>query len=126
MSDEKATPAPEDPQHTSFDLGYAGESKYSAAEGQPGELALFGNLRRDPVQLQGKIKRPLPFREAMAVPTGSSAEQILLTPQPPRRTALVPEWPRPLFSSACASPMATSRWTLPDRCRSDFRKWMQN
>ena len=81
MSDEKATPAPEEPQHTSFDLGYAGESKYSADEGQPGELALFGNLRRDPVQLQGKIKRPLPFREAMAALHGVVSSDYRYVPK---------------------------------------------
>jgi predicted DNA-binding WGR domain protein len=50
---------------TTFDLAYAGPSAVVTAEGKS-ELALFGNLRRDPVRLDGAINSPLRFREAMS------------------------------------------------------------
>src|SRR4051794_34332456 len=65
-------PAPSDsaPQQpaadaTTFDLAYAGPSAVVTAEGKS-ELALFGNLRRDPVKLDGTLNSPLRFREAMS------------------------------------------------------------
>ena len=50
---------------TTFDLAYAGPSAVVTAEGKS-ELALFGNLRRDPVKLDGTLTSPLRFREAMS------------------------------------------------------------
>ncbi len=43
------------------EFGYAGDSGLRADE-----LELFGNLRRDPVQLVGRVKEPLRLREALA------------------------------------------------------------
>jgi hypothetical protein len=57
--------APAPPEHTSVHLAYAGASRVIASEGAS-QLALFGNLERDPVQLDGTIKDPLRFREAMS------------------------------------------------------------
>jgi hypothetical protein len=45
-------------------LTYAGASAVTTAQGKA-ELALFANLRRDPVQLRGKLKDPLRLREAL-------------------------------------------------------------
>jgi predicted DNA-binding WGR domain protein len=50
---------------TTIDLAYAGPSAVVTTEGKA-ELALFGNLRRDPVKLDGTINSPLRFREAMS------------------------------------------------------------
>ncbi len=52
-------------EHTDVRLAYAGPSRVTAFEGTSA-LALYGNLTRDPVQLAGKIKNPLRFREAMS------------------------------------------------------------
>ena len=55
-----------DPQqdHTDIPLRYAGQSQMVAEE-STSRLALFGNLARDPVFLDGKIKDPLRLREAL-------------------------------------------------------------
>jgi predicted nucleic acid-binding Zn finger protein len=45
-------------------LTYAGASAVTTEQGKA-ELALFANLRRDPVQLRGKLKDPLRIREAL-------------------------------------------------------------
>src|SRR5262249_8551824 len=50
---------------TDVRLAYAGPSQVAAVEGTSA-LALFGNLRRDPVKLDGRIKDPLRFREALS------------------------------------------------------------
>jgi hypothetical protein len=62
-SPEKAEEAK--PERTEFDLAYAGPSKVVAMEGAA-RLTLFANLRRDPVRLEGTIKDPLRFREALS------------------------------------------------------------
>ena len=66
MADEKKNNET-DPvvEHTDFDVSYAGQSRMIAAEQTP-RLALFGNLHRDPVMLDGIVKDPLRFREALA------------------------------------------------------------
>jgi hypothetical protein len=53
------------PQSADVHLTYAGASQLVATEGEA-KLMLFGNLDRDPVRLDGTIKEPLRFREAMA------------------------------------------------------------
>ena len=66
MADEKKNNET-DPvvEHTDFDVSYAGQSRMIADEQTP-RLALFGNLHRDPVMLDGIVKDPLRFREALA------------------------------------------------------------
>jgi hypothetical protein len=65
--EEKQETAPEEaaPESTRVELAYAGPSKVVATEGAA-ELVLYGNLRRPPVHLEGSIKDPLRFREAMS------------------------------------------------------------
>ncbi len=52
------------PQHTDVDISYAGQSRMVAAQSGP-QLALFGNLQRDPVFLDGVVRQPLRLREAL-------------------------------------------------------------
>ena len=66
MTDEKnneATPAA--PSTTEVQFGYAGQSRMVSDTEMP-QLALFGNLHRDPVYVDAIVKQPLRFREAMA------------------------------------------------------------
>jgi hypothetical protein len=58
---------PEEPRtdSTPVHLAYAGVSKVVTTP-DSAQLALFGNLQRDPVRLDGKIKDPLRFREALS------------------------------------------------------------
>ncbi len=69
MSDTPATTTeestPETAATTPMHLAYAGASRVVATEGAA-ELALFGNLDREPVRFEGRIKDPLAFREAMS------------------------------------------------------------
>jgi len=51
--------------HAQVPLAYAGASRMVAGDDQA-QLALFGNLKREPVQLDGEIKDPLRWRSAMA------------------------------------------------------------
>jgi predicted DNA-binding WGR domain protein len=53
------------PDTTTFHLAYAGASRMVTAEGLS-QVALYGNLDRDPVRFDGQIKDPLRFREAMS------------------------------------------------------------
>lgn len=53
------------PPATEVKLAYAGPSAVVTAEGHS-DLALFGNLRRDPVHLDATLKAPLRFREALS------------------------------------------------------------
>jgi hypothetical protein len=63
---EEAVPEqPPAPESTSVRLAYAGPSTVVASEGAA-ELVLYGNLLRPPVRLDGRIKDPLRFREAMS------------------------------------------------------------
>jgi len=55
----------EAPAATDVTLAYAGPSRVAAVEGSAA-LALFGNLRRDPVRLEGRIRQPLRCREALS------------------------------------------------------------
>jgi hypothetical protein len=57
-------PEASQPDHTDIDLAYAGPSRLVTAEGKA-ELALFGNLKRDPVRMDAKVKDPLRLREAL-------------------------------------------------------------
>lgn len=50
--------------HTEVELSYAGPSQMLSDQGTS-RLALFGNLKRDPVFLDGVVKDPLRLREAM-------------------------------------------------------------
>ena len=50
--------------YTDVAIGYAGESQLLTDEGGS-RLALFGNLHRDPVFLDGVVRDPLRLREAM-------------------------------------------------------------
>jgi hypothetical protein len=58
-TDEPAPPA------TDVSIAYADASRL-VTTGDAAELALFANVRRDPVRLDGVLKEPLCFREAMA------------------------------------------------------------
>src|SRR5215207_3600971 len=48
-----------------FELTYNAASRLVSAP-ESAELALFSNTQRDPVKLEGKIKQPLRFREALS------------------------------------------------------------
>ena len=50
---------------TSLAIGYEDVSRL-VTSGNTAQLALFGNVYRDPVRLDGTLKEPLVFREAMA------------------------------------------------------------
>ena len=63
MSEENQTET--SPQHTDISLRYAGESRY-LTDGNDAQLALFGNLQRDPVHLDGVIRNPIHLREALS------------------------------------------------------------
>jgi predicted DNA-binding WGR domain protein len=68
MSDEVPTTTeapPEAPPATDVSIAYADASRLVSG-GDQAELALFANVHRDPVKLDGLIKDPLRFREAMA------------------------------------------------------------
>jgi hypothetical protein len=68
MSDapaKPAEPAPETPAATDVKVAYEDASRLVSVGGRP-RLALFANIYRDPVRLDGVIKEPLRFREAMA------------------------------------------------------------
>lgn len=52
------------PDHTDVDISYAGQSRM-LTDGGESRLALFGNLKRDPVFLDGVVQEPLRLREAM-------------------------------------------------------------
>jgi predicted DNA-binding WGR domain protein len=58
-------PAAEEVPATTVEAAYSDASRL-ISKGDQTELALFANLRRDPVQLEGVLKDPLRFREAMA------------------------------------------------------------
>src|SRR4051794_21904190 len=62
--DGAAAPPPA-PEATEMTLSYAGPSAVVASEGKA-QLALFGELHRAPVRLNGTLKNPLRFREAMS------------------------------------------------------------
>lgn len=51
--------------HTDVLMNYAGESRLIPGEGTT-QLALFGNLRREPVFLDGILKDPLTIRESLS------------------------------------------------------------
>ncbi len=51
--------------HTDINLSYAGVSELASLDDGHRELQLWGNIKRDPVSLQGKVKEPLQLREAL-------------------------------------------------------------
>src|SRR5688500_8323018 len=63
VTEEPAEPMPSE--QTEVPLAYHAESRVVTYEDQS-QLRLFGNLHRDPVRFQGRIKDPLKFREALA------------------------------------------------------------
>lgn len=65
MTDSNQTEETETLQHTDISLRYAGESRY-VTDGDDSRLALFGNLQRDPVHLDGVLKKPIHVREALS------------------------------------------------------------
>jgi hypothetical protein len=69
VSDETPTPAEQPAAEavpaTTLTAAYADASRL-VTSGGTARLALFGNVRRDPVHLDGVLKEPLLFREAMA------------------------------------------------------------
>lgn len=67
MSDEPnvVEEVPAEPERTEVRLEYAGVSGLLATENQA-TLALAGNVRRDPVRLEARVKDPLRFREALS------------------------------------------------------------
>jgi hypothetical protein len=66
MSTDLSEPAPEvqPSDRTPVQLGYEAASQVVASE-RAALVALPGNVHRDPVRLEARIKDPLPFREAM-------------------------------------------------------------
>jgi hypothetical protein len=58
-------PPADEPHRTKVPFRYAGQSQLITNEGPP-RLALFGNLDRDPVYLDGVVREPLRLREALA------------------------------------------------------------
>jgi hypothetical protein len=64
-SSPQESPAEEAPPATTVPVAYADASRLVTA-GDTAQLTLFGNVRRDPVRLDGLIREPLLFREAMA------------------------------------------------------------
>ena len=65
MTDSNQTEETETLQHTDISLRYAGESRY-VTDGDDSRLALFGNLQRDRVHLDGVLKKPIHVREALS------------------------------------------------------------
>ncbi|WP_163831075.1 SWIM zinc finger family protein [Spartinivicinus ruber] len=66
MSNENKTEeAVSSPSHTEIAIEYAGQSQTTAKDSGV-ELSLFGNIKRDPVSLAGKVKQPMAFREALS------------------------------------------------------------
>jgi hypothetical protein len=65
MAEATTTPAAEPAPATTVPVGYEDASRL-VTEGGVTQLALFANVHRDPVRLDGLIKDPLLFREAMA------------------------------------------------------------
>src|SRR3954469_21725347 len=88
MSDETtpdtAPAGPPAPERTEVHLAYAAASRLVADEGSA-QLALAGNLLRDPVRFDGVIKDPLRFREAMSALYAVVASDMRY--QPKDRTA---------------------------------------
>jgi hypothetical protein len=65
-TDEPQPPAAEaQPPGTPVHLAYAGPSRVVTSE-TAAQLTLFGNLDRAPVRLEGRIRNPLRFREALS------------------------------------------------------------
>ncbi|MGI9471752.1 MAG: hypothetical protein ACR2NZ_09490 [Rubripirellula sp.] len=64
MADEQQNGDVKSP-HTEVDLSYAGQSGMVTENGNS-RLALFGNLQRAPVFLDGVVREPLRLREAMS------------------------------------------------------------
>ncbi|HXG10853.1 MAG TPA: SWIM zinc finger family protein [Gemmataceae bacterium] len=62
----EAPPEEARPETTPVRIAYAGPSRVIATEGAA-QVALYGNLHRPAVHLDGIIKHPLRFREAMSV-----------------------------------------------------------
>src|SRR6516165_835911 len=58
-------PSAEEVPTTPVEIAYNDASRL-ISKGDQAELALFSNLHRDPVRLEGVLKEPLRFREAMA------------------------------------------------------------
>jgi hypothetical protein len=68
MSDETPNPVEQPVEAapaTTATAAYADASRL-VTSGDTAQLALFGNVRRDPVRLEGVLKEPFLFREAMA------------------------------------------------------------
>lgn len=57
--------AASDDSRSEFDVAYGGASELVQDE-EGARLALFGNLKRDPVAFSGRVKSPLRLREALA------------------------------------------------------------
>jgi hypothetical protein len=65
MTEEPSTPAAEAPEATTVPVAYEDASRLVTAADQA-QLALFANIYRDPVRLDGVLKEPLRIREALA------------------------------------------------------------
>ncbi|MEM7010271.1 MAG: SWIM zinc finger family protein [Verrucomicrobiota bacterium] len=50
--------------HTEVELAYSGASRL-VSDGEAAQLSLFGNIRRDPVRFEGRVKDPLRLRDAL-------------------------------------------------------------
>ncbi|MDE1462429.1 hypothetical protein [Spartinivicinus poritis] len=66
MSNENnTTEAESSPSHTKIAIEYTGQSQVTTKD-TSAELSLFGNIKRDPVSLVGKVKQPMALREALS------------------------------------------------------------
>src|SRR5262249_20132568 len=82
-TDSAADVKPEEarPEHTSVQLSYAGVSTVVAGEDGTSRVALYANLKRDPVKVEGRVLNPLRLREALSVLYGIIASDLRYVPK---------------------------------------------
>ena len=69
------------PETTSVHLSYSGVSTVITAEEGTSQVALYTNLNRDPVKVEGKVANPLRLREALSVVYGIVASDFRYVPK---------------------------------------------
>src|SRR5437867_1446182 len=82
-TDTAAEVKPEEarPETTSVHLSYSGVSTVLTAEEGTSQVALYTNLKRDPVKVEGKVNNPLRLREALSVLYGIVASDFRYVPK---------------------------------------------
>jgi predicted DNA-binding WGR domain protein len=68
------------PEHTSISLAYSGLSAVISEDGT-NRLALYTNLKRDPVRVDAQVKHPLRLREALSALHGIVASDFRYVPK---------------------------------------------